>query len=235
LVLLVPLILFFGCKKKEKEEDAPNPTISFTHTASAGTAPVTVNFTASISNSTNVSWDFGDGQTGTGTSVNHTYTTQGFFEVIASTTSSSGVTASANDHLNVSTFTGINIDHINVSVPDKRTDGSAWDEIPGEEKPDLFCEVYNSSGVKITSNTNYWVGNVVSASCPVYLVNPITDFNGDFTIKIMDYDLGGSNETIASIKFRPGDYFKPTIPFSTVFSKNNGAGSTAAASVTWVN
>jgi hypothetical protein len=231
------ILLFFsvsvlaGCKKKEKEE-APHPVISFSHSAPNGAVPDTITFTASIKNSSTVSWNFGDGQSGTGLSVKHIYSHMGFFEVTASTTSDAGVTASETDFVNISPYASMHIEQVNMSVGAK-PGGGTWDaNVPPDSNPDLICEIYSASGEKLTGSTSLYSPNTFSSSVSTSGV-VVTEFNKKFTVKILDYDLGGPNEYIATISFRPGDYFSTAIPFITSFSKDDGAGNSAGLIVTW--
>jgi hypothetical protein len=230
-VLFISLSTLLSCKKKEKEEK-PRPTISFTFSNNIGTAPVNVSFSAAVANSSGVTWDFGDGQTGTGASINHIYNKQGFFEVIASTTSSEGITASQTRYVNVSPYNQISISQIKISVPSTKPDGSTtWDAAPGETPPDLYCDIYNSSGVKIT-NSSIYLNNSFSGFYEIAPSAIITDFYGKFTVKVFDYDLGGPDELISTFDFIPGEYFSSTLPFVGTFSKTN-AGSSAIVYLSW--
>ena len=222
IIILLLTLSAFLCSCKKNEADKPNPSIDFTFSGNTGTAPASVAFTATLQNASTVSWEFGDGQTGTGTSVTHIYSTLGLFEVTAKTTSEDGVSASQIKYVNVSPYSRINITQVFISVPTSKPVGGTWDTNPGATNPDLYCKIFNSSGSQITSQNTY-ANNVFSTTYVISPIAQITDFNGKFTVKVFDYDLGATqDETIATFEVRPGDSFSPTLPFPNIISKSSG-------------
>jgi PKD repeat protein len=217
----ISISLLFACRKKEEEK--PHPVITYSFSNNKGSIPVTVHFNALMLNSSTVSWDFGDGQTGTGSNTSHTYTTSGFFNVVAKTTNSEGEVASAEGHVDVSPFTKMVIEKITVIVPGKKNDTTAWDT--DGSNADLYCDVYNSSGTNLTAASSPYTLNSSSAVCEYSPGITITDFYNNFKVQIMDYDLGSGSEFITAFYIRPGDYI-PSSPSSVrAISQSNGASS----------
>jgi PKD repeat protein len=88
------------------ESGAVPPQASFTATPTSGEAPLTVSFDASASSAPGGSivsyqWTFGDGSSGSGATTSHTYATPGTFTVVLSVTDNQGLTAQAQQEIEV--------------------------------------------------------------------------------------------------------------------------------------
>lgn len=68
----------------------PPPVAGFTGQPTLGTGPLIVQFTESSSGATSWLWDFGDGQTSHQQNPNHTYYTEGIYQVTLTVTGEGG-------------------------------------------------------------------------------------------------------------------------------------------------
>ncbi len=74
------------------DPDVPEP--AFSALPNSGCAPLTVFFADTTGNGTStLSWDFGDGTSGSGSTVDHTYTTEGSYDVTLAISSADGCTS----------------------------------------------------------------------------------------------------------------------------------------------
>ena len=205
------LTLFNSCVKDELKELDP---VSFTYTHDSGSLPVTINFSANAPNSSAIMWDFGDGKTGTGFTTKHSYTTQGFYKVTLTVTSSSGLTIKRENIVNVFPYTQMIISQIDVTIP-----SPAY----------INFKVYNSYGTEIFDAKNSdFSSNILFLNYTLPSPLIITDLDNNMHVAIWNY-----NNSVSTFSFRPKDYFLTTLPFPSFFSITDILGRTIKLYITW--
>ena len=104
--LLLILITFASCSKKDDPAPAPAPTACFSADKEQ-TADSQHNFLFSncSSNATSYEWNFGDGNTSTSSSPNHIYNQWGIFTVSLTVSNAEGATSSTTKTITIGHYT----------------------------------------------------------------------------------------------------------------------------------
>ncbi|MGQ0828703.1 MAG: hypothetical protein ACT4ON_09935 [Bacteroidota bacterium] len=90
----------------------------------------------------------------------------------------------------------------------------------------FYGRIYNSEGTQLKQTT--YVMNGLSVDDTISPSVLITDFEREFSVKIMNY-----GNVISAFLFRPEDYFLNSVPFPSSFSKNDAFGRTVNVYVSW--
>ncbi len=118
------------------------------------------------------SWDFGDGNTDDGASVEHTYESNGDFEVCVSVIDACGESVEECTTVNVS---GVSIDHVNtigINVYPNPSNGLYQIDLPNTSK-DVNLKVFATDGQLIIGqsvNTNAYTLNISDLAPAVYFL-----------------------------------------------------------------
>jgi hypothetical protein len=233
LLLFFISVLFNSCKQEDDSD--PALYIDYFCFGNHGNAPVTVHFQVMGTVNGTITWDFGDGATGSGAEVTHIYNTIGYYKVTARLDNGTG-TASKSRYINVSPYTKIKVESIDVIAPGLKDDATEWDD-PPYPSPDLYAKIFNTNGIELMDTLGYIYYPDTFFFHRDYTPDlEITGFENRFIMQVFDSDPATfADDIIGTYTFQPTDFIPADASFPDSLYQTDVFGGKVTVHISWAD